>query len=680
MKKRLISLRTAILLPFVLVVFLILGIFMFLWAVDYNWLVNEQGAKFLTALSTNTNQELNTLLSEPLRINELFASTITNNRLYGMADSGQIESITTDYLKKLAPSLPQISVISYGDENKNYVGLRKNSSDNSYSLMLQDTRTNNILNIYESDRITSRILVSYEGYDPRTRPWYVPVKLNPVPMWSEIYVNADEKMEATISSLVPVFDESKRFRGVCDVDVKLDGINEFLRSNTAKGTGAIYIIDKDWKVIAHSGNETVMKVIPGTTPTAELMGASDSLNPLVSSSSRYLIANHIQLDKITKLKIAGINAFALISKMQQPSDLNWRVVVIIPENDLMGAVKQRQNVVLLITVFISLIGIIIGSVTVSRVILPILKSVDASKLMAGGNFDVTIDALKSNIYETEVLVQGFNSMSEKIKDSFNQLLEAKTELERLHEMEKNKLASLGGLVDGVSHEINTPLGVAVSAGSLVASILHEFHEKISSGSMSKADFLSNMESMDESISIMNDNLYRVSSLIKSFKQIAVNTNLEMKTNFFVVNYIETVQISLKHLIGQKIQKVVILCDDNLEINSYPDAFTQILTILIMNSLNHGFEDGNENKESEISIGVSSDSINVTITYSDNGRGIDPEILPKVFDPFFTTNRSKGGVGLGLNIVYNIVTNQLKGIISCKSEVGIGTTFKIVFPL
>jgi len=700
MNNRLISLRTAILTPFILVVFLILGLFMLLWSSDYNYLVNEQGTKILSAMNANTNQELSILLSEPRRINELFARSISSSKAFGKADGTEIEKITSDYLKQISPTLPQVAVLSFGDENKNFIGLRVNK-DRSFSLMLQDARTDMKLNIYENESITSKALASYEGYDPTTRPWYAPVKINPAPMWSDIYVNVDEKNEATISNLMPIFDQNNTFRGVADLDVKLSGISDYLRSIKTKGSGVLYIIDKDWKIIAHSGTEDVIKIIPGTPPTAEQMPASEIPNAMIRESSKQLISKKTDFDKIEKLSIDGKNAFALISRMAEPSDLDWRVVVVIPENDLMGGVKARQTTILLITMVIGIIGIIVGAIILNSVILPILKSANAAKTISEGNWDVQIERSCMYIYETNLLVQGFNTMSEKIRESFNKLIAAQSEIERLHEVEKTnletlvnekkeeltlamkelaekeKLASLGGLVSGIAHEINTPLGVAVSAGSLLENILQNSHKKISDGTMTKSDFVANMESMDESVAIINTNLNRASTLVKSFKQIAVNQSIEERSTFVVSEYIDAILLSLKHVLKHKRHQITVECDPSLKIDSYPGAMSQILTNLIMNSLTHGFQ---HKEDGEISINIQAISSSLLLTYKDNGKGIEAEILPRIFDPFFTTNRSNGGSGLGLNIIYNIVTSQLKGKITCTSQVNVGTTFKIEFPL
>lgn len=141
MTKRLFSLRTAILLPYILAIIVILTISMTLWTRDYNWLVDEQANKVLTALSENTKQELFTFLSEPLRVNKLFAATISDQEMYDRDDMSDIQSLSTNFIKKTKAELSQLSVISFGDEKKNYVGIRANSTPGSYTLMLQDSRT-----------------------------------------------------------------------------------------------------------------------------------------------------------------------------------------------------------------------------------------------------------------------------------------------------------------------------------------------------------------------------------------------------------------------------------------------------------------------------------------------------------------------------------------------------------
>lgn len=253
--------------------------------------------------------------------------------------------------------------------------------------------------------------------------------------------------------------------------------------------------------------------------------------------------------------------------------------------------------------------------------------------------------------------------------------ELKTALSHL--VEREKMASLGSLVSGIAHEINTPLGIGVTTASYLEQINRENRLKLTTGKMSRDGLLQFMENLDESITILNTNLYRAAELIKSFKQIAVNQTNELRVKFNLREYIQAVLISLKHAYKNKNYTFEVACPESLFLYSYPGAFSQILTNLIMNSITHGFKG---RSAGVVRIQAAATVHSVRLTYSDNGQGIPAANLSRIYDPFFTTNREHGGSGLGLNIIYNLVTTQLGGTIHCTSHPGQGTTFVIEWPL
>lgn len=528
----------------------------------------------------------------------------------------------------------------------------------------------------------------------------MPVKEHLTPLWSKIYINQDEKRDITISNMIPIFDKENYLKGVSEIDIKLDEIDKFLLSNTAKGSGAIYIVDKDWRVISSSSeadhNETAEK-----KPTTELPLAVNSENSLISASSKNWIGSAVNLNNISKLIIDNEAHYTLVSPLEEPVGLNWKVVVVVPEIDLIGDVKARKNMVMLINLSIGIACAFAGFFLLNYLISPILKSAEAAKKIANGHWDTAIETESSRIREIHTLVHGFNAMSLKINESFTELLAAQYEIKNLHAnekkklellisakteelkhamkelIEKEKLASLGSLVSGIAHEINTPLGVAVSAGSFLEDQLKRSHQSLTTGKMTKADLVDNMSSINEGVDIINKNLHRAASLVKSFKQIAVDQNIEEKVDFHPNAYANTILLSLQPALKRGQYKITVNCDPEMKIQNYPGAFSQVITNLIMNSLVHGFS---ETGEGDIHINIFKESERLILIYSDNGKGIPSDVLPKIFDPFFTTNRTKGGSGLGLNIVYNIVTNLLEGNIKCSSTLGEGTIFKIDMPL
>ncbi|MFZ5987982.1 MAG: substrate-binding domain-containing protein [Bacillota bacterium] len=240
-----------------------------------------------------------------------------------------------------------------------------------------------------------------------------------------------------------------------------------------------------------------------------------------------------------------------------------------------------------------------------------------------------------------------------------------------------KMVSLGGLVAGVAHEINTPIGVSVTAASYLEERSGELMELFQGGKLKRVDLERYLESSIETLRILSINLSRASNLISSFKQIAVDQSVEEKRRFRVKEYINEVLLSLNPKLKKTGLVVSVQCPDDLEIYSYPGGLSQIITNLVVNSIIHAY---NEGDTGNISINIYTDDNMVNIIYSDDGKGIDKKDLGKIFDPFFTTKRGSGGTGLGLNIVYNIVTQEYGGNIKCSSEQGKGTTFTIKFPI
>jgi PAS domain S-box-containing protein len=250
-----------------------------------------------------------------------------------------------------------------------------------------------------------------------------------------------------------------------------------------------------------------------------------------------------------------------------------------------------------------------------------------------------------------------------------------------HLVQSEKLAALGSMVAGIAHEIKTPIGIGVTAASHLAEKTDKFLSQIKLKTESLENLLKFAESSNESARIILANLNRASELIQSFKQVAVDQSSEQKRVFYLKDYFQSVFLSLKpELKKVKNLKVDINCDKSIRLYSRPGVFSQILSNLVLNSIIHGFE----NRDSgTITIDVSDASPDyLEIAVKDDGKGIPEQNRSNVFEPFFTTARGSGttaGSGLGLNLVYNLVTKNLKGTITCDSEETVHTTFLIKIP-
>ena len=244
-------------------------------------------------------------------------------------------------------------------------------------------------------------------------------------------------------------------------------------------------------------------------------------------------------------------------------------------------------------------------------------------------------------------------------------------------IEAEKMAALGGLVAGVAHEINTPVGIGVTAASVLEQHTSTLHRTYKAGGMKRSDLEKYLDTASQSSEIILTNLHRAAELIQSFKQVAVDQSTEEKRVFPVKAYLEEVLRSLHPKLKRLHHRIAINAEDDLHLDSYPGAFSQIVTNLVMNSLTHAYE---PDDHGQLVFDLTPKGDRLLFTYADDGRGIAPEHVSKIFEPFFTTKRSQGGSGLGLHIIYNLVTQKLGGTIRCESEKGVGTRFIINIPM
>jgi signal transduction histidine kinase/tetratricopeptide (TPR) repeat protein len=243
-----------------------------------------------------------------------------------------------------------------------------------------------------------------------------------------------------------------------------------------------------------------------------------------------------------------------------------------------------------------------------------------------------------------------------------------------------KMASLGTLVAGVAHELNTPIGVAVTAASTLDVRTKDFVKRYQEGGLKKSELDAYVQTAQTGADLTLRNLERAANLIQSFKQVAVDQTTDNKRRIGVKSYIAGIITSLEPKWKTTRHRVELVCDETLEMETYPGAIAQIITNLIDNSLLHGFQGYTEEGIMRIKVEYQATSNQVTITYSDNGKGIPQEVLPKIFDPFFTTKQAQGGTGLGMHIVYNLVTQKLGGEITCQTTNTGGAEFRLVMPL
>jgi signal transduction histidine kinase len=262
--------------------------------------------------------------------------------------------------------------------------------------------------------------------------------------------------------------------------------------------------------------------------------------------------------------------------------------------------------------------------------------------------------------------------ADQLESTLSQLQQAQDRL-----VQSEKMAALGQLVAGVAHEINTPIGIALTAASHLEEKTRGLIKLFESGTMKRSDLQAFTGASLESAQLVTANINRAAQLIQSFKQVAVDQTSEQRRAFELRGYLGEVLTSLHPEIRKRHHEVTVVCAEGITLRGFPGALSQIITNLVMNAMLHAF-DKDQAGHIEIKAKTRGDLVKLRVT--DDGRGIPSEIRSKIFDPFFTTRRGEGGTGLGLHIVFNLIEKTLRGRIRCDSEVGRGTSFTVSFPI
>jgi signal transduction histidine kinase/ligand-binding sensor domain-containing protein len=303
-------------------------------------------------------------------------------------------------------------------------------------------------------------------------------------------------------------------------------------------------------------------------------------------------------------------------------------------------------------------------------------------LLIGGYVKLHTWRLRKEKDELEKMVkERTHQIQEANEELLQQKEEIQTTLEHLKQTQEQlivseKMAALGGLVAGVAHEINTPVGITITAASNLKAETEKMAKLYKENKISRAEFMEYMNASNQTVSLILSNMERTATMIQSFKQVSVDQSTEQKRTFKLKSYTEDVIRSLYPKLKKRKVHINLEIDEELEIDSYPGAYSQIITNLVLNSITHGFDEKHRGK---IDLKVMHENGELIMEYKDNGKGIPKENQKRIYDPFFTTNK-KIGTGLGMHIVYNLVTQKLRGRIECISSPCQGVIFKMQMPV
>lgn len=418
-----ITLRTAVLIPFVMIFLLAIGVIVYVQKQSYEEVVTDISDKQLSVLTESVHDHLNDYLRKPFTAVNALGHNVSYHNLYHPNDTKDVQAYLLSAFKDLYHSMPQLDVIAFGSETGDFTGFRRESAD-AYTLMVQDHRTDGNLVIYGSEEISDDIRTVIASYDPRTRPWYQPVAQDKKPHWSPIYANADERQDITLSAMTPVFEQGK-FAGVLVTDVRINTFNQFLQELKQETNASVYIMDQAHRLVAHSGQGSVISWGTKFSDKGQRLLAEESIDPIIQMSAARVSGQSLTYNDqpyTFEFDFNGQRTFSRITPYYDANGLTWFIGTSISETELLGTLPKSQQKSWIVGFLVSLFGIVISMLIFNRVTRPINATATAAQHLAKGDWDSTMPK-PGYVYETTVLVQAFNEMKGNLKASFKALRE-----------------------------------------------------------------------------------------------------------------------------------------------------------------------------------------------------------------------------------------------------------------
>lgn len=489
-------------------------------------------------------------------------------------------------------------------------------------------------------------------YDPTDRErvgwFYEPIE-SKKPIWMKPYYNANIKTYM-VSYIKPLFINGETI-GVIGIDIDFKRLKDITLKRS--GVGKVIIMDQNFNFLVHDvyKMEDQLDQIDG----GRLKGLQRQMQ-----SQTIGIANY-QLENIPK--VLGF------SRLKN----DWTVAVAMTKEEAFTAFNRTVLLLIGINILV-LLAMCVIAVLVGRYLNTLLmRNADLEKEVATR----TTQLIETNDYLEETVAE-LESQQAELLELNNQLEEAYEKLKEMQErlIVNEKLAALGELVAGVAHEINTPIGTAITVNSYMVKELEQLEMLYTSGNMKKQNLETCMEANREAQGIIGKSLNQVAELIELFKQMTMDRKLLDVRRVSLCKTLEHVQALFKDELAFGEHHINLTCETTFEVLTYPIVMDQILKQLISNSLIHGFE-GLKGKLIEIE--VKQINKEVQLIYRDNGRGIPENELDKVFNPFYSTRKNRGSVGLGLHLVHNLVTQTLNGTITLSNLPTEGIQIVLTFP-
>lgn len=416
-----VSLKLVVTSLFVFILTIMFGSAIFLQLRNENLIFNGLGEKITSAQIETVQNNLFNFLKVPVQSNAAVEMAMREILTDDLEDLREFESPLRRTLRRIFPYSPQLSLVAFGSTNGDYIGVSRGAQADSFMLILKDSRTDGVLNFYSGISMESPVRNSIHHYDPRMRPWYRDADKNQLSSWSVAYQDIDDLKGISISYNSPIYDVNKRYVGVVSSDIKLDKFNHYLREIPNLGHGVIFIVNGDNKIISHS---TVEKEVLATSQglasleNARLMSPADSDSKIIRSIAPYLADRNIT--KIT-FDVDDEIFYGRVVPVGEGLGLqNWRMAVIVPQNDLVGIFNKDRIITIFSVVLIFIIGVTLAWITLAKITAPILEVAKQARLIAKLKW-VPAKQTRFELKEIKLLNDAFNDMSSTLSKAFSSL-------------------------------------------------------------------------------------------------------------------------------------------------------------------------------------------------------------------------------------------------------------------
>ena len=561
------------------------------------------------------------------------------------------------------------NIITYLSQVENQEEIKTHPQyDNVLNLLLSINRndSNNYLAWIANEKanfyLTGEGVTPGSSYRIKQRPWYDPIHFSKGLFYSEPYF--DWGTDQVVLSAIRVLNLTEDNRAFVAIDFNLNIIPDVIKNIDLGKTGEAFVVDEKGLFIYHPSKPFVLQ---------------ENIKNVLPDLGVY--ASDLEDSKdISKIRVNGENYYLKTLNLEP---IGWQLIILIGREEVMAPLREflwQASVYVLILLFIA-------SYAIAFFIQKKLKPIEAlsayGTAIARGNLeeippyeyakrkDEMGDLARSFVTITEVFKQKNAALAEEIKTQQDEI-----QKQYHYILEKEKMASIGTLVAGIAHEINTPLGVSITTSSYMRELIGEISSHYKDKKLSKSYFESHLLSIKEASTLLLTNLRRGASLVDQFKSITSTGREEDYEKVDMKDFVDQVLDSLRPAYKHRPITIENKIEASVVIETIPRGLTQVITNLIMNSLHHGFD---QEDAGTISFRGRMDGDMVNITYKDTGRGMDVETLDHIFEPFYTTKKNSNNSGLGMFIVHNLVHQTLGGSIKCKSQLGQGVTFLISLP-